>query len=164
MRLLLKRRHGLRGTRGKLLLGGRQLCLIREAPKSCFSPGVHCLEEGVYELEPVHTEQEGWRIRVGEKGLIRPGPPEYSPESGELCPVTAFRADGTPLFTRLAFLRLMDELGAHWERGEILELQVISIGFPIRWSHVGNRPIPERGGGDGVPLALSDRLLSKAPD
>jgi hypothetical protein len=130
MRLLLKRRHGLRGTRGKLLLGGRQLCLIREAPKSCFSPGVHCLEEGVYELEPVHTEEEGWRIRVGSSGWILSKTADQNPGDRELCPVTEFRADGTPLFTRLAFLRLMDELGAHWERGEILELQVISIGVP----------------------------------
>ena len=86
----------------------------------------------MYELEPVHTEQEGWRVRVGEKGWILSRPPEHSPESGELCPVTAYREDGTPLFTRLAFLKLMDELSSVWERGEVIELQVVSQGVPYR--------------------------------
>ena len=130
MRLLLKRRYTPRGTPGRLYLGSRPLCLVREAPKPCFHSDLHCLEEGVYELQPVHTEAEGWRIRVGERGWIRSRPPEHSPESGELCPVTAYRADGTPLFTRLAFLNLMDELGPVWERGEPVELQVVSVGIP----------------------------------
>jgi hypothetical protein len=50
--------------------------------------------------------------------------------SAELCPVTEYRADGTPLFTKLAFLKLMDELGLVWERGEMVELQVVSVGIP----------------------------------
>ncbi len=132
MRLLLRRRYTPRGTPGRLFLGNRQLCFIREAPKSCFSSGFHCLEEGTYELEPVYTEEEGWRIRVGETGWIRPGTSGYNPGLGELCPVTSYRADGTPLFTRLAFLKLMDELGQVWERGEQIELQVISVPVPYR--------------------------------
>jgi hypothetical protein len=132
MRLLLKRRYTPRGTPGRLFLGGRQLCFVREAPKSCFEPDVHCLEEGVYELEPVHTEAEGWSIRVGERGWIRSRPPDHSPVSGELCPVTAYRADGSPLFTRLAFLKLLDVLSPVWERGEVVELQVMSQGVPYR--------------------------------
>lgn len=130
MRLLLKRRYTPRGTPGRLFLGTRQLCFIREAPKSCFDPDTHCLGEGVYELEPVHSEEEGWRIRVGEKAWIRSKPPDQKPESDELCPVTEYRADGTPLFTRLAFLKLMDELSPVWERGEVIELQVVSVGVP----------------------------------
>lgn len=130
MRLLLKRRYTPRGTPGRLFLGTRQLCFIREAPKSCYDPDFHCLEEGVYELEPVHTEEEGWRIRVGKKGWIRSKPPDQKPESTELCPVTAYTAEGTPLFTKLAFLKLMDELNEVWERGEVIELQVMSVGVP----------------------------------
>jgi hypothetical protein len=130
MRLLLKRRYTPRGTPGRLFLGSRQLCFMREAPKSCFSPDSCCLEEGVYELEPVHTEEEGWRIRVGKEGWIRSKPPDRKPGSAELCPVTEYRADGTPLFTKLAFLKLMDELGLVWERGEMVELQVVSVGIP----------------------------------
>lgn len=132
MRLLLKRRYTPRGTLGRLFLGTRQLCFIRESPKACYSPNRHCLEEGVYELEPVHTEAEGWRIGVGDKGWIRCKLPEQSPASGELCPLSAYRADGTPLFTRLAFLKLMDELSPIWERGEVLELEVVSPGVPYR--------------------------------
>lgn len=131
MRLLLRRRYTPRGTPGRLFLGNRQLCFIREAPKSCFNPDFHCMEEGVYELEPVHTEEEGWRIRVGEKGWILSKAPDQKPKSDELCPVTAYTADGTPLFTRLAFLKLMDELGPVWERGEVIELQVVSVGVPF---------------------------------
>lgn len=130
MRLLLKRRYTPRDTPGRLFLGTRQLCFIREAPKSFFNPDSSCLEEGVYELEPVHTEEEGWKIRVGKKGWIRSKAADQKPESGELCPVEAYRADGTPLFTRLAFLKLMDELGPVWERGELIELQVVSLGVP----------------------------------
>lgn len=130
MRLLLRRRYTPRETPGRLFLGTRQLCFIREAPKSCFDPESHCLEEGVYELEPVHTEEEGWRIRVGGKGRILSKSPEQKPASGELCPVTSYKADGTPLFTRLAFLKLMDELGPVWERGEVIELQIVSVGIP----------------------------------
>jgi hypothetical protein len=84
----------------------------------------------VYELKPVHTEEEGWKIRVGKKGWICSKAPDQKPESGELCPVEDYRADGTPLFTQLAFLKLMDELGPVWERGEVVELQVISMGVP----------------------------------
>jgi hypothetical protein len=132
MRLLLRRRHRLRGTRGRLFLGNRQLCYVREAPKSCLSPDRHCLEEGVYELEPVHTEEEGWRIRLGSSGWILSKSADQHPGNGELCPVTAYRKDGTPLFTRLAFLKLMDELGPVWERGETVELQVVSEGIPYK--------------------------------
>lgn len=132
MRLLLKRRYTPRGTLGRLFLGNRQLCFIREAPKSCFNSGLHCLEEGIFELVPVHTEAEGWRIRVGDKGWILSKPPDRPPGSQELCPVTAYRADGTPLFTRLAFLKLMDELSPIWERGEVLEMEVVSRGVPYR--------------------------------
>lgn len=130
MRLLLKRRYTPRGTPGRLFLGRRQLCFIREAPKACYNPKIHCIEEGVYELEPVHTEEEGWRIRVGGKGWILSKVPERKPDSWELSPVTAYRADGTPLFTKLAFLKLMDELGPVWERGEVVELKIVSQGIP----------------------------------
>ncbi|GAB3231231.1 hypothetical protein J0A67_17375 [Algoriphagus aestuariicola] len=132
MRLLLKRRYTPRGTLGRLFLGSRQLCFIREAPKSCYSPSRHCLEEGVYELEPVHTEAEGWRIRLGDGGWILSKAPDRVPETGELCPVTAYRADGTPLFTRLAFLKLLDELEEAWGGGEVVELEVVSRGVPYR--------------------------------
>lgn len=90
------------------------------------------MDEGVYGLEPVHTEAEGWRIRVGDRGWILSRPPDHPPASGELCPVTAYRADGSPLFTRLAFLKLLDGLGPVWERGEVIELEVVSRGVPYR--------------------------------
>lgn len=130
MRLLLKRRYNSRGTPGRLFIGKSQFCFIREAPKSCFNSDCHCLEEGVYELEIDHTEENGWRIRVGEKGWILSKSPEMKPASGELCPVTSYSPAGTPLFTRLAFLKLMDELVPIWERGEVIELQVVSMGVP----------------------------------
>jgi hypothetical protein len=126
MRLLLRRRYTPRGTPGRLFLGNRQLCFVREAPKACFGASASCVAEGVYELTPVHDEAEGWSIRVGEQGWIRSRPPEHSPGPDELCPVTAYRADGTPLFTRLAFLKLLDELSVLWEGGEVVELQVIA--------------------------------------
>lgn len=132
MRLLLKRRYTPRGTPGRLYLGQRQLCFVREAPKACYGREHSCLSEGVYELQPVHTEEEGWMIRVGEQGWIKSLGPDKPPASGILGPVTSYRADGTPLFTHLAFQRLLDELGLWWERGEVVELQVVSVGVPYQ--------------------------------
>lgn len=132
MRLLLKRRYTPRGTPGRLYLGHRQLCFVREAPKACYA-GVHsCLSEGVYELQAVHSEEEGWMIRVGEQGWIKSLGPDKLPTTGVLAPVSSYRADGTPLFTKLAFERLLEELSHWWERGEVVELQVTGAGIPYR--------------------------------
>lgn len=130
MRLLLKRSYTPRGTLGRLYLGRRELSLIREAPKSCYSEEVHCLEEGLYELEPQHEEERGWMISLGKEGMILPKTSDLTPGLHELCPFTSLRADGTPMFTRLAYMKLFDELNALWERGEILEIQIVSSDVP----------------------------------
>ncbi|GAB2493442.1 DUF5675 family protein [Algoriphagus taiwanensis] len=130
MRLLLKRRYTPRQTLGRLYLGSRLLCCIREAPKSCYSPHRHCIDEGVYELEPRHTEDRGWEIRVGENAIIRHIQPDHLPDTAEMGPFTEFNADGKPTFTRLAFQKLLEELGELWERGEVVEMQVVGMGIP----------------------------------
>ena len=132
MRLMLIRRYTQRATLGRLYLGNRQLCLVREAPKACFGAGTQCLEEGVYELQPEHSESEGWSLRVGESGKVCSRSVRQPLGTGDISPVSSYRADGTPLFTRLAFLKLVDELGQYWERGEVLELQIVSDGIPYR--------------------------------
>ena len=134
MRLLLKRRYTPRHTLGRLYLGSRLLCCIREAPKSCYSPQRHCMPEGVYELEPVHGEESGWAIRVGEGGWIRQVGPDRIPGQLEMAPVTEFQSGAKPTFTRLAFQKLLDELGNLWERGEVVELQVMGAEIPYRLS------------------------------
>ncbi len=139
MRLLLKRRYTPRHTLGRLYLGSRLLCRMREAPKSCYAPERHCLPEGVYELEPVHDEQKGWSIRVGAEGWIRCLGPERQPGLEEMAPFTNISNGKRPGFTRLAFQKLLDELGMLWEQGEVLELQVIGIGIPYR---LESCPIP----------------------
>ena len=113
---------------------------------SCLHETVSCMEEGLYELEPIHSEEKGWEIGIGEKGKIsslwhllgsylhdpkvgiREG--EQKLESCSIYPVTSYRADGTPMFTRLAFLKLMERLEREWERGEIVELQIVSEQVP----------------------------------
>lgn len=132
MRLLLKRRYTPRGSLGRLYLEERQLCFIREAPKACFGEKQVCLDEGVYELVPLHTEEKGWMIAVGTSGRILPKGPRLAPASHELCPVETYRADGTPLFTRLAFDKLMEELTPYWEQDEVVELQIVSQAVPYR--------------------------------
>ena len=133
MRLLLKRRYTPRESLGRLFLGQRQLCFIREAPKNCFGSKFSCMEEGIYELEPIHSEASGWQIRVGDKGLILSKAADQLPGTFELCPVSCYRADGTPLFTKLAFQKLLDELGEYWGRGEILQLQIESKAIPYSY-------------------------------
>src|SRR5690606_16609958 len=108
----------------------------------CFGKEIACLDEGVYELVPIHSEEKGWEIGIGEKGKIRslglcPHRPKgeikegvYKLESNSVYPVTSYRADGTPLFTKLAFLKLMEKLEREWERGEVVELQIVSESVP----------------------------------
>src|SRR5690606_12808856 len=105
MRLVLHRKYKATVTLGRLLLGQKQLCFTREPPKACFSTDKTCLEEGVYELEAIHSEQKGWEIGIGEKGKIRslglcPHRPKgeikegvYKLESNSVYPVTSYRAD-----------------------------------------------------------------------
>ncbi|MBN7814190.1 DUF5675 family protein [Algoriphagus pacificus] len=151
MRLVLCRKYWAGITLGRLFLGKQQLCFTREPPKACFGTKFTCLNEGVYELEPIHSEEKGWEIGIGEKGKIRSlglclpagkaGP--HRPkgeikerdgklESYSIYPVTSYRADGTPLFTKLAHLKLMERLERVWERGEVVELQIVSLGIPYQ--------------------------------
>lgn len=132
MILLLKRRYTPRASLGRLYLNQKELCLIREAPKSCYDPNNHCLEEGRYELEPNHSEAIGWFIGVGKKGRIVHKSHPQLPGLAELCPVTNFNSEGIPMFTKLAFLKLMDRLNLFWERGEVLELEIVSEDVPYR--------------------------------
>ncbi|REG77523.1 DUF5675 family protein [Algoriphagus antarcticus] len=130
MRLVLHRKYKASITLGRLLLGQKQLCFTREAPKACFHTGTSCIEEGIYELEPIHSEATGWEIGFGGYGKISKFPGAGLLESNSIYPVTSYRADGTPLFTKLAFLKLMERLEREWERGEIVELQLISERVP----------------------------------
>ena len=111
------------------------LCLHR--PKSCTNrlgsclhEPISCMEEGVYELDPTYSEEKGWEIGVGEKGKISSYPGEDKLESNSIYPVSCYRADGTPLFTKLAFLKLMEKLEQEWGRGEVVELQIVSEQVP----------------------------------
>lgn len=131
MRLVLKRRYTPRLTFGRLFLGNKQICFIREAPNAYYCPANPCLEEGVYELHPDHTESRGWEVKIGDRGMIKSGTPEKAPDKYEVMPVTSYRADGTPLFTKLAFQKLLELLEIHWDSGEVIELQVISVGIPF---------------------------------
>ncbi|MFC5624564.1 DUF5675 family protein [Algoriphagus winogradskyi] len=130
MRLVLHRKYKATVTLGRLFLGQKQLCFTREPPKACFGKEIACLEEGVYELEAMHSEGKGWEIGIGDKGKISSYQGEDKLESSSLYPVTSYRADGTPLFTKLAFLQLMERLESEWERGEIVELQIVSEQVP----------------------------------
>ncbi|WP_339707680.1 hypothetical protein [Algoriphagus aquimarinus] len=152
MRLVLHRKYRATLTLGRLLLGQKQLCFTREPPKACFGKDVACLEEGVYELEhslglfphrlkswikegvyklePVHSEERGWEIGIADIGKFASYPWDQPLESSSIYPVTSYRADGTPLFTKLAFLQLMEMLEREWERGEIVELQIVSVPVP----------------------------------
>ncbi|RIW12181.1 hypothetical protein D0X99_19690 [Algoriphagus lacus] len=92
------------------------------------------MPEGVFELESVHGEESGWAIRVGEGGWIRHVGPDRLPGHLEIAPVTEFKSGAKPTFTRLAFQKLLDELGGLWERGEVVELQVTGAEIPYRLS------------------------------
>ncbi|WP_425638844.1 DUF5675 family protein [Algoriphagus yeomjeoni] len=130
MRLVLHRKYKASVTLGRLFLGQKQIFFTREPPKACFSTGSACIEEGIYELLPVHSEEKGWEIGTGEKGKVSHYAGDGKLEPNTIYPVTCYRADGTPLFTKLAFFKLMEKLEAEWERGEIVELQIVSERVP----------------------------------
>ncbi|MEB2778497.1 DUF5675 family protein [Algoriphagus sp. D3-2-R+10] len=130
MRLVLHRKYKATVTLGRLFLGQKQLCFTREPPRVCFGTDSTCMEEGVYELEAIHSEEKGWEIGIADKGKVARLPIGCSLASNTVYPVTSYRADGTPLFTRLAHLKLMERLEREWDRGEIVELQVVSEGVP----------------------------------
>ena len=130
MRLVLCRKYRAGITLGRLFLGKQQLCFTREPPKACLGTMTECLEEGVYELEPIHSDEKGWEIGIGDTGKISSYVGDEKLESCSFYPVTSYRADGTPLFTKLAFLKLMDRLEREWEQGEVVELQIVSEGIP----------------------------------
>lgn len=132
MRLVLHRRYKATVTLGKLVLGQKQICFTREPSKACFGTDVSCLDEGVYELQPIHSEEKGWEIGIGDRGKIASYPWDQPPVTNSIYPVTSYREDGTPLFTKLAFLKLMERLEREWERGEIVELQIVSEGNPYQ--------------------------------
>ena len=67
---------------------------------------------------------------MGKGGKISSYRADEKLESNTIYPVTCYRADGTPLFTKLAFLKLMERLEWEWERGEIVELQIVSEPVP----------------------------------
>ncbi|RAI93827.1 DUF5675 family protein [Algoriphagus yeomjeoni] len=130
MRLVLHRKYKAKLTLGRLFLGQQQICFTREPPKACFGKEIACLEEGVYELEATHSEGKGWEVGIGEKGKISRYKRDEMLEPNSIYPVTSYRADGTPLFTKLAFLKLMEKLESEWARGEVVELQIVSERVP----------------------------------
>ncbi|WP_192350297.1 hypothetical protein [Algoriphagus sp. Y33] len=152
MRLVLHRRYKATITLGRLFLGQKQLCFTREPPKACFGKEITCLEEGVYELEhslglclhrpksnlkegvyelePIHSEEKGWEIGIGGRGKIASYPWGRPLESDAIYPVTGYGSDGKPVFTKLAFLKLLGRLEREWERGEVVELQIVSEEIP----------------------------------
>ena len=132
MRLVLHRKYRAGITLGRLFLGKQQLCFTREPPKACFGTETNCLEEGVYELEPIHSEEKGWEIGIGDLGKISCYLGDSRLETCSIYPVTSYRADGTPLFTKLALLKLIERLEREWERGEVVELQIVSEGIPYQ--------------------------------
>ena len=132
MRLVLCRKYRAGITLGRLFLDKQQLCFTREPPKACFGTETNCLEEGVYELEPIHSEEKGWEIGIGDLGKISCYLGDSRLETCSIYPVTSYRADGTPLFTKLALLKLIERLEREWERGEVVELQIVSEGIPYQ--------------------------------
>lgn len=130
MRLVLHRKYKATGTLGRLFLGQKQLCFTQELPKPCFDTESACLEEGVYELEAIHSEEKGWEIGIAGFGKVSQLTYGDTLEPNTVYPVTSYRADGTPLFTKLATVKLMERLEREWEREEIVELQIVSEPVP----------------------------------
>lgn len=113
---------------------GKLICKTIEAPNALYNPPESCLPEGKYSLNLIHTEELGWMIGIGkkEKGKIMPLIKDSVLEKGCIYPLTCWRADGTPLFLKLAHLRLMEKLTLAWESGEEIELEIVCEPVPYR--------------------------------
>lgn len=134
MKLLLRRRYRPKRTIGNLSCTGKVICKTIEAPNSIFNPPEECLPEGKYPLQLIHSEIFGWMIGVGqnEEGRIRSLNDDSVLQKGCIYPITCWRADGTPMFFKLAHLRLMDKMAQAWENGEEIELEIVCEPVPYR--------------------------------
>ncbi|MDG1275665.1 MAG: hypothetical protein P8O16_00190 [Algoriphagus sp.] len=130
MRLHLIRRYKPGETIGRLVLGTKLICIVREAPKECFNGAYSCLSEGLYSLMPIHTEDKGWMISLGTKGLILPKSAELNPGSNELIPFSCFNEAKVPMFSRLAFSKLFERLELEWANDSVVELLISGIPVP----------------------------------
>lgn len=126
MRLVLERKVSPYGKVGRLYLGRKFFCWTREMDLNSIQSINQIINEGVYELLPECSEEKGWWIKVGNEGSILAKSSEFKPFPFEICPVTFFRKDGTPMFSKLAFQQLLEKLTPFWEKGEVIELQIVS--------------------------------------
>ena len=139
MKRLLRRRYRPKRTIGHLSCMGKEICKTIEAPNPLFNPPESCLPEGKYDLKLIHTEEQGWIIGIGKKeaGRIIPMIKDSVLRKGCIYPLTCWRADGTPLFLKLAHWKLMERLTPAWETGEEIELEIVCEPVPYRvqaWS------------------------------
>jgi hypothetical protein len=132
MRLHLIRKYKQEQTVGRLLSGSKLICMMRESPKDCFNGASACLPEGLYTLLPVHTEEKGWMISLGSKGLILPMAGQRNPKSSELIPFTCYNEEKVPMFSRLAFSKLFESLEEHWANDSEVDLMISSV--PVLYS------------------------------
>lgn len=134
MKLILSRRYRPKRTLGHLSCMGKAICRTIEAPRAMYNPRESCLPEGKYILNLIHTEEQGWIVGVGNEGegKIMPLISDSALKQGGIYPLTCWRADGTPLFLKLAHLRLMEKLSRAWEMGEEIELEIVCEPVPYR--------------------------------
>lgn len=119
---------------GILSCMGKAICRTIEAPKAFYNPPESCLPEGKYILNIIHSEELGWIVGVGkaEEGKILPLISDSVLRKDCIYPLTCWRADGTPLFLKLAHLRLVEKLERAWETGEEIELEIVCEPVPYR--------------------------------
>ncbi|MFC4874807.1 DUF5675 family protein [Negadavirga shengliensis] len=133
MRLLMIRRYRRDGTRGVVTQGHKILALTFEQAHEAFHPRLPCIPEGAYPVSPGYSEKQGWYLTVKTAHGNCPFLPAESikmQKSRAIAPATFFTAEGKPMFSRLANVKLTTAILEAIEKGEEVVLEIISENNP----------------------------------
>jgi hypothetical protein len=131
MTLYLYRTYFSEGTNGKLVVDGKLLCYTIEPAWRDNQKRVSCIPEGKYELRKRYSARFGWHIEVvgvvnRDCILIHPANDAQRELQGCIAPVLKISGEGTGLYSRKAFDKVVAEVYAGLNRNEEVYLIVES--------------------------------------
>ncbi len=111
MELVLYRRYMAKGTQGRLLVNGQELCKTIELPWLGNAPRISCIPEGRYALRKRFSQRYQWHLEVtGVRGrsliLFHAANEALKELKGCIAPVTVHTGEGKGAASRQALARL----------------------------------------------------------
>ena len=119
------------GTNGKLECEGKFLSYTIELPWKKNEKSVSCIPEGKYFIKKRYSNKFKWHLEivdVSDRSLILFHPANHAQNelNGCIAPVSKLSGPGMGLLSRNAFIKLKDFIYKILERGESVELIIMS--------------------------------------